>query len=73
MGNPFTDVEMRIGDASRLSGLRASAIRHYEAHDMVPMPERNGAGYREYGSDDVELLRFVRQLRSLELPLDDVR
>lgn len=64
---------MRIGEASRLSGLRASAIRYYETNGIIPLPERNGAGYREYRNGDVELLRFVRQLRSLELPLDDVR
>ncbi len=63
---------MRIGEAARLSGLEASAIRFYESHGVVPVPERTLAGYRDYDSDDVELLRFVRRLRSLELPLDEV-
>ena len=64
---------MRIGEAARLSGLEASAIRFYETGGIVPMPKRTGAGYRDYTADDVELLRFVRRLRSLEMPLDDVR
>ncbi len=37
------------------------------------MPGRTAAGYRDYRGTDVELLRFVRRLRSLELPLDDIR
>jgi DNA-binding transcriptional MerR regulator len=64
---------MRIGEVARLSGLEASAIRFYETHGVVPVPERTGAGYRDYSVDEVELLRFVRRLRSLELPLDDIR
>ena len=64
---------MRIGEAARLSGLESSAIRFYEEHGIIPISARTGAGYRDYGGDDVELLRFVRRLRSLELPLDDVR
>jgi DNA-binding transcriptional MerR regulator len=64
---------MHIGEVARSVGLEASAIRYYETHGIVPRPERTPAGYRDYGDDDVELLRFVRRLRSLELPLDDVR
>lgn len=64
---------MHIGEVARTVGLEASAIRYYETHGIVPPPERTPAGYRDYGADDVELLRFIRRLRSLELPLDDVR
>jgi DNA-binding transcriptional MerR regulator len=64
---------MRIGEAARLSGLKTSAIRFYEADGVLPGPQRTEAGYRDYSSHDVDLLRFVRRLRSLELPVDDVR
>ena len=40
---------------------------------MLPEPERTPSGYRDYGPSDVETLRFVRRLRALELPLDDIR
>lgn len=50
-----------------------STISIISSHGIVPPPQRTPAGYRDYGGDDVELLRFVRRLRSLELPLDDVR
>lgn len=64
---------MHIGELARSVGLETSAIRYYEAHGIVPEPPRTAAGYRDYNDDDVELLRLVRRLRSLELPLDDVR
>ena len=64
---------MRIGDVAAATGLEPSAIRYYESHDIVPAPQRTNAGYRDYDDNDVDLLRFVRRLRSLELPLDDIR
>lgn len=64
---------MRISEAALLSGLEASAIRFYETQGIVPVPKRTEARYRDYSVDDVDLLRFVRRLRSLEMPLDDVR
>ncbi len=63
---------MKIGEAARRSGVEASAIRFYESVGVLPEPARTDAGYRDYSSDNVELLSFVRRLRSLELPLDDV-
>ena len=63
---------MKIGEAARRSGVEASTIRFYESVGVLPEPVRTDAGYRDYSSDDVDLLSFVRRLRSLELPLDDV-
>ncbi len=63
---------MRIGQAAELAGLEPSAIRFYERRGVVPAPERTSGGYRTYRSDHVELLKLVRRLRSLRLPLDDV-
>ena len=64
---------MKIGEAAALAGLEPSAVRFYESRGILPPPQRSPSGYREYGADDIELLRFVRRLRSLRLPLDDIR
>lgn len=64
---------MRIGEAAELTNLETSAIRYYESHGIVPAPQRTPAGYRDYDDNNVELLQFVRRLRSLQLPLDDIR
>lgn len=64
---------MRIGEVAAEVGLEPSAIRYYETNDIVPRPQRTQSGYRDYDGTDIELLRFVRRLRSLELPLDDIR
>ena len=64
---------LKIGDAAERTGLAPSAIRYYENSGVLPEAERTDSGYREYGDDDVELLRFVARLRALEFPLSDVR
>jgi DNA-binding transcriptional MerR regulator len=53
--------------------MEPSAIRFYESAGVLPAPTRSEAGYRVYGETEIELMRFVRRLRALELPLDDIR
>jgi len=64
---------VKIGQAAERAALEPSAIRFYESAGVLPAPARSDAGYRDYGEPDVELMRFVRRLRALELPLDDIR
>ena len=64
---------MLIGEVARSTGLSASAIRFYEKQGIVPPPERSAGGFRHYREEDSETLLFVRRLRSLNLPLEDVR
>ncbi len=64
---------MKISEAAHISDLEPSAIRFYETAGVLPAPARTASGYREYDEGDVELLQFVRRLRALELPLDDIR
>ena len=64
---------VRIGQAAEQAVLEPSAIRFYESASVLPEPARSDAGYRVYGETDIELMRFVRRLRALELPLDDIR
>lgn len=64
---------MLIGEVARSTGLTASAIRYYEKHGVLPRSARNSAGYRDFTDQDVDLLRFVRRLRALNFPLQDVR
>lgn len=64
---------MRIGEAAAVAGLEPSAIRFYEQQGVLPQPARTRSGYRNYEDADVELIRFVRRARSLEIPLEDIR
>jgi Cu(I)-responsive transcriptional regulator len=56
---------MNIGEAADAAGVTAKSIRHYEALGLLAEPARSEAGYRQYSANDVAVLRFIRQSRSL--------
>lgn len=62
---------MRISEVARTTGLTVSAIRFYERRSVTRRPNRNGRN-RDYSEDDVRVLRFVRNARSLGMPLGDI-
>ena len=62
-----------VGKAARAAGLSAKAVRLYEAKGLLPEAERTDAGYRTYTDDDVTVLRFIRQAKTLGLSLSEIR
>ena len=61
-----------IGDASKLTGVSAKMIRHYEEIGLVPAASRTFAGYRLYGEPDLNRLRFIKRARSLGFSIRDI-
>jgi DNA-binding transcriptional MerR regulator len=60
------------GKAAARAGLTRKALRVYEAKGLLAQPERTTAGYRLYSADDIAVLTFIRQARTLGLHLDDI-
>ena len=61
-----------IGEASRLTGVTAKMIRHYEEIGLIPAASRTFAGYRLYGATDLHRLRFIKRARSLGFSIRDI-
>jgi DNA-binding transcriptional MerR regulator len=64
---------LTIGALGRLAGATAKAVRHYEALGLLGAPRRSEAGYRLYGPEDVERLRFVMGAKALGLSLAEIK
>ena len=62
---------MRIGELARRVGVSADTVRFYEREGLLPRPGRLENGYRHYADADVDHLRLLIDLRSLEIPLAD--
>jgi len=65
---------LTVGLMARRSGLAVKALRHYDRTGLLRPAAVDGAtGYRLYRGDQVAEARLVRLLRSLDLPLGQVR
>jgi DNA-binding transcriptional MerR regulator len=74
MGQEPAEGLLTVGLVARRSGLTTKALRHYDRVKLLRPAAVDGAtGYRLYRSDQVAEARLVHLLRSLELPLDQVR
>lgn len=65
--------ERRISDLARDAGVTPRTIRYYERIGLLPEPRRTDAGYRIYGPDADERLRFIARAKRLDLSLDEIR
>lgn len=63
--------QYRIGQAARLTGLSPHSIRFYEHRGLLPPALRSEGGYRLYSERDLRRLRLIRNLRRLDLPVDE--
>ncbi len=63
---------VNIGMASRLSGVSAKMVRHYESLGLLPTVGRTDSGYRQYSEAEVHTLRFIKRARELGFSMDDI-
>ena len=63
---------MTIREMETLTGMTRANIRFYESEGLLA-PVRGENGYRDYSQDDLELLKKIRLLRMLDIPLEEIR
>ena len=63
---------MNIGQLARQAGVPIDTIRYYERQGLLPEARRGANGYRQYGSDDIRRLRFVRRAKELGFSLEEI-
>lgn len=64
---------MKINEVEQKAGITKKNIRFYEEQGLLH-PRRNAEnGYREYSQKEVEILRRIRLLRKLGLPIEEIR
>ena len=66
-------VSMKIGELARRVGCQVETIRYYEHEGLLPALDRSIGNYRLYGQVHVKRLLLIRQCRSLDMTLDEIR
>lgn len=67
------DALLQIGQLAERVGVSTKSIRYYEQLGLLPKPARSEAGYRLYGADDEERLRFVSAARRTGFTLGEIK
>ena len=55
---------LTISKLAKAAGVEVSTIRYYERRGLVTPAARRSSGYREYGSDAVRKVRFIRHAQA---------
>lgn len=64
---------MNIKDAQALSGVSAENIRFYEKQGLLSPARNKQNDYREYSPADIAVLKRIRALRMLDMPLPQIK
>ncbi|MGK2924595.1 MAG: Cd(II)/Pb(II)-responsive transcriptional regulator [Lysobacterales bacterium] len=64
---------IKIGDLAKRTGCEVVTIRYYEKEGLMPEPPRSEGNFRLYGEAHIERLQFIRNCRSLDMTLEEVR
>ena len=63
---------MKIGELADRTGVTTKTVRYYESIGLLAEPERTVSGYRDYDTDAVERLCFVRDAQATGLSLAEI-
>ena len=63
---------MFIAEAADRAGVNPQTLRYYERRGLLRPAGRRSSGYREYSTDDVKVVRFVKRAQELGFSLDDI-
>ena len=64
---------MRIGELADAADVNPKTVRYYESIGLMPEPRRTSSGYRDYTSEALERLRFIRDSQATGLTLAEIQ
>jgi Hg(II)-responsive transcriptional regulator len=63
---------LTIGALARQAGVAIDTVRYYERRGLLPAPPRTAAGYRQYPTDAVRRVAFIKRAQSLGFTLHEI-
>ena len=64
---------MKINEVEGLVGITKKNIRFYEEQGLLSPKRNTENSYREYGEEEVQILRRIKLLRKLGIPIEEIR
>ncbi|RMH74266.1 MAG: MerR family transcriptional regulator [Gemmatimonadetes bacterium] len=63
---------LTIGKVAKQAQVNIQTIRYYERQELLPKPLRSESGYRQYTSDTVKRIRFIKHAQELGFSLKEI-
>lgn len=63
---------LRTGEVAARAGVNIQTLRYYERRGLLAEPGRRASGYREYPTDAVRLIRFIKRAQELGFTLTEI-
>lgn len=67
------DKNITIGEAAKIVGISAKAIRYYESIKLIGSLKREANKYRTFTNEDIQKLLIIKKARALGIPLSEVK
>ena len=64
--------QLTVSKLAEQAGTSADTVRYYERIGLLPETERSASGYRLYGDEAVERLRFIKQAQEIGFSLGEI-
>jgi DNA-binding transcriptional MerR regulator len=63
---------VQSGELSRLAGISADTLRHYERLGVLPKPHRTNGGYRDYPATSLDRVRLIQSALKVGFSLPEL-
>lgn len=63
---------MTIGQLAKQAGVNVQTVRFYERQGLIAPPQRTASGYRQYTSDTLRRLHFIRHAQDIGFTLREI-
>lgn len=70
---PLEKSELQIGEVANRTGVSVDALRYYERLKLLPAARRSSGGFRQFTSEHVERVRFIKQAQELGFSLEEIK
>ena len=68
-----TTAHITTSELAKRGGVNLETIRYYERKGLLPKPPRSTAGYRQFSTDSVRRVLFIKRAQELGFSLKEIK
>src|SRR5712691_11929753 len=65
--------QIGTSELAKRGGVNLETIRYYERTGLLPKPPRSRSGYRQFSSESVRRVRFIKRAQELGFSLKEIK